>query len=37
MKKALLLLMLLAGCEKPADDAWHYCRLTEVVAEESFL
>jgi len=25
------------GSLTPAADAWHYCRLTEVVAEESFL
>ena len=26
-----------SGSLTPADEAWHYCRLTEVVAEESFL
>lgn len=25
------------GSLTPADDAWHYCRLTEIVATESFL
>jgi len=26
-----------SGASTPADEAWHYCRLTEVVAKESFL